>query len=624
MALAYDGKSLPGRVDIQYTDNQTFKERPMNPRVVKDMAASHLKKGQFSRDFVDPNDAGDSLIGQFVDQLDYQYQDKHGQTIHETLDHWLRYNLIPAAITGVDPAYVFMFLVYKALRTHDQQLLIDVNNVAGLNLVGQQEGSDQKKQPSAASEHHDNQADTSQKNDSDYQSENQVEDQVGSNSAQADTVSPDDLFNDPEYAQPLSMADMSADLPFSNPSDTNPSSDTEVGSDDGMSPSERPAESGRGTVRDEAPEKTDRETDQDLDQKSGQEFDREDNLERISGDSSGDRTEKATENDFSNDQIPFGQSTPDWGGMSSEEQDKQNNMQDSGLIDRGSSSISDSQADLLINQPPERAADDELEEEQVQQAAEEFHEDDIDHGEVYDADNLGQEHEKVNDQFDLSSSLVEQPTLSFVDGLVNYRYHLQETSESKTRASLSAIVIDFMKQVLVHEVNNAKVSSLIEGLAAGDVATSYCLYMAAKTEQISRVVYERFCMAYGLYNLGRKYTMILQQATSFGEVLNNNELPVKVRWFLYMNRHAPQAKKDLLNSVFNRLNEINDKLDLHTALQAAELSVMSPTEEDRDDALFSDYTKQTLNEIDQSYNDLIAPIKTRRRTRQVRRRNNRK
>ena len=100
MALAYDGKSLPGRVDIQYTDNQTFKERPMNPRVVKDMAASHLKKGQFSRDFVDPNDAGDSLIGQFVDQLDYQYQDKHGQTIHETLDHWLRYNLIPAAITG--------------------------------------------------------------------------------------------------------------------------------------------------------------------------------------------------------------------------------------------------------------------------------------------------------------------------------------------------------------------------------------------------------------------------------------------------------------------------------------------------------------------------------------------
>lgn len=591
MALAYDGKALPGRVDIQYTDNQTFKERPMNPRVVKDMAASHLKKGQFSRDFVDPNDAGDSLIGQFVDQLDYQYQDKHGQTIHETLDHWLRYNLIPAAITGVDPAYVFMFLVYKALRTHDQQLLIDVNNVAGLNLVGQQEGSDQKKQPSAASEHHDNQADTSQNNNSDDQLKNHVEDQVGSNSAQADTLSPDDLFNDPDYAQPLSMEDTSSDLPFSNSSDTNTLSDTDVGIDAGMSPSERPAESGRGTVRDEAPEKTDQEVDQ---------------------------------NDFNNDQIPFGQSTPDWGGMSSEEQDKQNNMQDSVLIDRGSSSISDSQADLLTDQPPERAADDELEEEQVQQAAKDFHEDDIDHGEVYDADNLDQEHNKVNDQFDLSSGLFEQPTLSFVDGLVNYRYHLQDKSESKTRASLSAIVIDFMKQVLVHEVNNAKVSSLIEGLSAGDVATSYCLYMAAKTEQISRVVYERFCMAYGLYNLGRKYTMILQQATSFGEVLNNNELPFKVRWFLYMNRHAPQAKKELLNSVFNRLNEINDKLDLHTALQAAELSVMSPTEEDRDDALFSDYTKQTLNEIDQSYNDLISPIKTRRRTRQVRRRNNRK
>lgn len=604
MALAYDGKSLPGRVDIQYTDNQTFKERPMNPRVVKDMAASHLKKGQFSRDFVDPNDAGDSLIGKFVDQLDYQYQDKQGQTIHETLDHWLRYNLIPAAITGVDPAYVFMFLVYKALRTHDQQLLIDVNNVAGLNLVGQQEVADQKKQPSAASEHHDNQADTSQKNNSDDQAESQLEDQVGSNSAQSDTLSPDDLFNDPEYAQPLSMADMSADLPFSDSSDTNPSSYTEVGSDDGMSPSERPAESGRGTVRDEAPEKTDRDADQE------------------------DKAKKSAENDFSNDQIPFGQSAPDWGGMGSEDTDKQNNMQDARLIDRGldlgSSSISDSQANLLTDQPPERAADDELEEEQAQQAAEDFYEDDVDHNEVYDADNLDQEHDKVNDQFDLSSSLVEQPTLSFVDGLVNYRYHLQEKSESKTRASLSAIVIDFMKQVLVHEVNNAKVSSLIEGLSAGDVATSYCLYMSAKTEQISRVVYERFCMAYGLYNLGRKYTMILQQATSFGEVLNNNELPVKVRWFLYMNRHAPQAKKELLNSVFNRLSEINDKLDLHTALQAAELSVMSPTEDDRDDALFSDYTKQTLNEIDQSYNDLIAPIKTRRRTRQVRRRNNRK
>lgn len=596
MALAYDGKSLPGRVDIQYTDNQTFKERPMNPRVVKDMAASHLKKGQFSRDFVDPNDVGDSLIGQFVDQLDYQYQDKHGQTIHETLDHWLRYNLIPAAITGVDPAYVFMFLVYKALRTHDQQLLIDVNNVAGLNLVGQQEGADQKKQPRTASERHDNQADTSQKNNGGDPVESQVEDQVGLNSAQADTVSPDDLFNDPEYAQPLSMADMSADLPFSNSSDTTTSSDTEVGSDDGMSPSERPAESGRGTVRDEAPEKTDRDADREVDQ-----------------------------NDFSNDQIPFGQSAPDWGGMSSEGSDNESNeVLDNELVDRGSSSISDSQADLLTEQPPERAADDESEEEQIQQAAEDFYEDDVDHNEVYDAYNLDQEHDKLNDQFDLSSGLVEQPTLSFVDGLVNYRYHLQEKSESKTRASLSSIVIDFMKQVLVHEVNNAKVSSLIEGLSAGDVATSYCLYMAAKTEQISRVVYERFCMAYGLYNLGRKYTMILQQATSFGEVLNNNELPVKVRWFLYMNRHAPQAKKELLNSVFNRLNEINDKLDLHTALQAAELSVMSPTEEDRDDALFSDYTKQTLNEIDQSYNDLIAPIKTRRRTRQVRRRNNRK
>lgn len=595
MALAYDGKSLPGRVDIQYTDNQTFKERPMNPRVVKDMAASHLKKGQFSRDFVDPNDTGDSLIGQFVDQLDYQYQDKHGQTIHETLDHWLRYNLIPAAITGVDPAYVFMFLVYKALRTHDQQLLIDVNNVAGLNLVDQSGSSSQKKQPRTTSEHHDNQADASQKNSED-QVESHLEDQAGSNSAQSDTVSPDDLFNDPEYAQPLSMADTSADFPFSNSSDTNTSSDTEVGSDDGMSPSARLAESGRGTVRDEAPEKVDREVDREVDQ-----------------------------NDFSNDQIPFGQSTPDWGGMSSEGSDNESNeVLDDELFDRGSSSISDSQADLLTEQPPERAADDELEEEQVQQAAKDFHEDDIDHGEVYDADNLDQEHDKVNDQFDLSSGLVEQPTLSFVDGLVNYRYHLQDKSESKTRASLSAIVIDFMKQVLVHEVNNAKVSSLIEGLSAGDVATSYCLYMAAKTEQISRVVYERFCMAYGLYNLGRKYTMILQQATSFGEVLNNNELPVKVRWFLYMNRHAPQAKKELLNSVFNRLNEINDKLDLHTALQAAELSVMSPTEEDRDDALFSDYTKQTLNEIDQSYNDLIAPIKTRRRTRQVRRRNNRK
>lgn len=604
MAVAYDGKSLPGRVDIQYTDNQTFKERPMNPRVVKDMAASHLKKGQFSRDFVDPNDAGDSLIGQFVDQLDYQYQDKHGQTIHETLDHWLRYNLIPAAITGVDPAYVFMFLVYKALRTHDQQLLIDVNNVAGLNLVDQSGSASQKKQenqPSSASERHDNQADKSQKNNSYDQAERQVEDQSGSNSAQVDTVSPDDLFNDPEYAQPLSMADMSADLPFSNPSDTNTSSDTEVGSDDGMSLSERPAESGRGTVEDEAPEKTDREAYQEY------------------------KTKKSVENGFSNDQIPFGQSAPDWGGMSSEGSDNESNegLNDE-LVDRGSSSISDSQADLLTEQPPERAADDELEEEQIQQAAEDFHEDAVDHNEVYDADNLDQERDKVNDQFDLSSGLVEQPALSFVDGLVNYRYHLQDKSESKTRASLSAIVIDFMKQVLVHEVNNAKVSSLVDGLSAGDVATSYCLYMAAKTEQISRVVYERFCMAYGLYNLGRKYTMILQQATSFGEVLNNNELPVKVRWFLYMNRHAPQAKKELLNSVFNRLNEINDKLDLHTALQAAELSVMSPTEEDRDDALFSDYTKQTLNEIDQSYNDLIAPIKTRRRTRQVRRRNNRK
>ena len=601
MALAYDGKSLPGRVDIQYTDNQTFKERPMNPRVVKDMAASHLKKGQFSRDFVDPHDGGDSLIGQFVDQLDYQYQDKHGQTIHETLDHWLRYNLIPAAITGVDPAYVFMFLVYKALRTHDQQLLIDVNNVAGLNLVGQQEGSDQKKQPSAASEHHDNQADTSQKNNSDDQVKIHVGDQVGSNSAQADTLSPDDLFNDPDYAQPLSMEDTSADLPFSNSSDTNTLSDTEVGSDDGMSPSERPAESGRGTVRDEASEKVDRETDRE------------------------DKPKKSVENDFSNDQIPFGQSAPDWGGMSSEGSDNESNegLNDE-LVDRGSSSISDSQADLLTDQPPERAADDELEEEQAKQAAYDEFKDNADHNNVYDASDLIQEQNNVNDQFDLSSSLFEAPAVSLVDGLINYRYKINDKLQSTTRSSLNDVVIKFMKQVLAHEVNDVKVSVLIDGLAAGDVATSYCLYMAAKTEQVSRIAYERFCMAYGLNKLGPKYTRILREATTFGEVLNNNELPSKVRWFLYMSRHAPQAKKDLLNSVFNRLNEINDKLDLHTALQAAELSVMSPTEEDRDDALFSDYTKQTLNEIDQSYNDLIAPIKTRRRTRQVRRRNNRK
>ena len=623
--LAYDGKVLPSHTEIKYIDLKTLKDRPENPQIVKDMQTSHLAKDNFNR-LVDPKDTGDPLIGQFIDQLDYHYPDNSGADHHETFDHWMRYNLISATVAGVNPAYVFMFLIYKALRTKDQQLLKDINQVADLSLgSGHTKPTDETKEPG-------NVPDKSVKSgslDSTSPTDNEVTHAGSSASA---SLTPDDLFDDPNYIQPLSPAD----LPFDDTSDnvvSNPASNslshTDVSTDNGMSQSERPAGTGQSTVSSQPP---------------------------------------VSQPDNQPGNIPFGQSV-DWGGSgySDEESssetgtksggeqtvtggDQAGNSLDNGVEEQSDDGQddwlakpgdnrgdleSDQAGNAQVDQPAGNGPDDnELPTDQLpdpaspesdintaDQAADEY----FDDKQTYQADiptaNVNPDtNEALNDKFDLNSSLFEIKNTPIGDGLFNLHYRIKD--KEMKRASVLTPLFDVMKAILLDEIHDPMVVGLVDKLSYGDVITAYFIYTAAREEQISRRLYERYCLAYGLLTLTTRQADMLRQSKSLGAILKNNELPPRVRWFLYMNKHAPQAKRDMLSRVFNRLDQISDTLDVQTALMAGQLSAYD--EADWPDMLYGTETKRALKEIDDSHDDLVSPLKTMRRTRQVRRRNRRK
>lgn len=604
--LAYDGKVLPSHTEIKYIDLKTLKDRPENPQIVKDMQTSHLVKDNFNR-LVDPRDTGDPLIGQFIDQLDYHYTDNSGADHHETFDHWMRYNLISATVAGVNPAYVFMFLIYKALRTKDQQLLKDINQVADLSLgSGHPKSTDEAKEPVNA-------PDKSVKSGSlDLTSSTDNEVTPAGSSASA-SLTPDDLFDDPNYIQPLSPAD----LPFDDTSDN------------GMSQSDRPAGTGQSTVNSQA---------------------------------------LVNQPDNQPGNIPFGQSV-DWGGggysdeeLSSEtgpklggEQTVTGGDQAENSLDNGEEEPSDDGKDDWLVKPGENRGDleskqagnvqvdqlagdghddNELSTDQLpdpaspesdinnaDQAADEYFSDKQNHqAEIPTANVNPDTNEALNDKFDLSSSLFEIKNTSIGDGLFNLHYRIKD--KEMKRASVLTPLFDVMKAILLDEIHDPMVAGLLDKLSYGDVITAYFIYTAAREEQISRRLYERYCLAYALLTLTTRQADMLRQSKSLGAILKNNELPPRVRWFLYMNKHAPQAKRDMLSRVFNRLDQISDTLDVQTALMAGQLSAYD--EADWPDMLYGTETKRALKEIDDSHDDLVSPLKTMRRTRQVRRRNRRK
>ena len=575
-------------------DLKTLKDRPENPQIVKDMQTSHLSKDNFNR-LVDPRDNGDPLIGQFIDQLDYHYPDNFGADHHETFDHWMRYNLISATVAGVNPAYVFMFLIYKALRTKDQQLLKDINQVADLSLgSGHTKPTDEPKEPV-------NTSDKSVKSgslDSTSSIDNEVT-PVGSSASAS--LTPDDLFDDPNYAQSLSPAD----LPFADTSDNvvaNPASNslshTDASTDNGMSQSERPAGTGQSTVSAQAP---------------------------------------ASQPDNQPGNIPFGQSV-DWGGsgysdedLSSEAGPKSGGEQ---TVIGGDQAV-DQAGDVQVDQPAGDGHDDnELPIDQLpdpaspesdinnaDQAADEYFDDKQNYQAEIPTANVDLDtNEALNDKFDLNSSLFEIKNTPIGDGLFNLHYRIKD--KEMKRASVLTPLFDVMKAILLDEIHDPIVAGLLDKLSYGDVITAYFIYTAAREEQISRRLYERYCLAYALLTLTTRQADMLRQSKSLGAILKNNELPPRVRWFLYMNKHAPQAKRDMLSRVFNRLDQISDTLDVQTALMAGQLSAYD--EADWPDMLYGTETKRALKEIDDSHDDLVSPLKTMRRTRQVRRRNRRK
>ena len=138
---AYDHQDLPMSVNIRYVD-LNGRLRKMNPQIKSVMDQFGLKPENF-RELVDYKDPQDPLVGQFVDDLDYTYQ-RNGKACHENFANWLRFNLIPGTIAGVNPAYVFAFLIFKALNTKDGDLSRRVTSSANLTGVASRAKSKQK------------------------------------------------------------------------------------------------------------------------------------------------------------------------------------------------------------------------------------------------------------------------------------------------------------------------------------------------------------------------------------------------------------------------------------------------------------------------------------------------
>ena len=159
-------------------------------------------------------------------------------------------------------------------------------------------------------------------------------------------------------------------------------------------------------------------------------------------------------------------------------------------------------------------------------------------------------------------------------------------------------------------------------MSNSDVVMTYFLYNACKNQQLSRRLFERYCRAFAVNGLPQSQLRILRNRTDLGDVMVDNRLGWHCRWFLYLSYHAPSVKRDAMSVVQNELERLNDKLDLHTGLLAGQLA--NYQEDAWPEMLYGDDVKRALSTIDDAHDDIVKPIQTRNRTRQVRNRNRRK
>ena len=240
---------------------------------------------------------------------------------------------------------------------------------------------------------------------------------------------------------------------------------------------------------------------------------------------------------------------------------------------------------------------------------------------VYTAQDLENLTKDVKDKYDLGTNLTRIPTVALANGTVKVNFKLDDPRTS--RAQLMSGVYPVMRQMLKDDFNESEQAGhWIDQLSNSDVVMTYFLYNACKNQQLSRRLFERYCRAFAVNGLPQSQLRILRNRTDLGDVMVDNRLGWHCRWFLYLSYHAPSVKRDAMSVVQNELERLNDKLDLHTGLLAGQLA--NYQEDAWPEMLYGDDVKRALSTIDDAHDDIVKPIQTRNRTRQVRNRNRRK
>lgn len=600
---AYDHQDLPMSVNIRYVD-LNGRLRKMNPQIKSVMDQFGLKPENF-RELVDYKDPQDPLVGQFVDDLDYTYQ-RNGKAYHENFANWLRFNLIPGTIAGVNPAYVFAFLIFKALNTKDGDLSRRVTSSANLTGVASRAKSKQK-QRQAESRVKVHELPTFSFKDSSIN--NQVESEAKTSVSNVNpaltsiaTTSHESQASTQVPVKPSSSVSVSNDLAdqIDNNLDLGGMFDLNdqaaaAGQNTGQTSDSTHSNSEMSQPSSNASSRVSNEFNQTLASSTTQSSER---LQRdVVASEVGNSQIDEQQQGQNESQIDFQDDTPSVSDV--ETDDKSFNEM---------ATINDQiNGQNVVEENTQSEID--MERQQAQQIP------------VYTAQDLENLTKDVKDKYDLGTNLTRIPTVALANGTVKVNFKLDDSRTS--RAQLMSGVYPVMRQMLKDDFNESEQAGhWIDQLSNSDVVMTYFLYNACKNQQLSRRLFERYCRAFAVNGLPQSQLRILRNRTDLGDVMVDNRLGWHCRWFLYLSYHAPSVKRDAMSIVQNELERLNDKLDLHTGLLAGQLA--NYQEDAWPEMLYGDDVKRALSTIDDAHDDIVKPIQTRNRTRQVRNRNRRK
>lgn len=631
---AYDHQDLPMSVNIRYVD-LNGRLRKMNPQIKSVMDQFGLKPENF-RELVDYKDPQDPLVGQFVDDLDYTYQ-RNGKAYHENFANWLRFNLIPGTIAGVNPAYVFAFLIFKALNTKDGDLSRRVTSSANLTGVESRAKSKQKqRQAESRAKAHQQSFPTNpepSQNQTDVRSEHghsleneevhelptfsfkdsSTNDQVESEAkTSVSNVNPaltsiaptshENQVSTQDPVKPSSSVSLSNDLAdrIDNNLDIGGMFDLNsqaaaAGQNTGQTSDSNHSNSEMSQPSSKAPSRVSNEFNQTLASSTTQRSER---LQRdVVASEAGNSQIDEQQQGQNESQIDF--------------QDDTTSVSDIETDDKSSNEMATINDQINGQNVVEKNTQSEIdmEREQDQQTP------------VYTAQDLENLTKDVKDKYDLGTNLTRIPTVALANGTLKVNFKLDDPRTS--RAQLMSGVYPVMRQMLKDDFNESEQAGhWIDQLSNSDVVMTYFLYNACKNQQLSRRLFERYCRAFAVNGLPQSQLRILRNRTDLGDVMVDNRLGWHCRWFLYLSYHAPSVKRDAMSIVQNELERLNDKLDLHTGLLAGQLA--NYQEDAWPEMLYGDDVKRALSTIDDAHDDIVKPIQTRNRTRQVRNRNRRK